>query len=132
MEGLICLGIALVPIIVITFIFVSRSNTKEAWRQARQVYLDALEMLKRDPQNPDLREQVLALGRHCTQKTNECLQTNIGGVTSFDEVALMNDINAACAYAGGAATSREEKANPSVEERLVKLDELRAKQLITD
>jgi hypothetical protein len=31
-----------------------RSEAKEAHQQARQAYLDSLEKLKRDPQNPDL------------------------------------------------------------------------------
>ena len=31
--------------------------------EAKQAYLESLEKLKRDPENPDLREQTLALGR---------------------------------------------------------------------
>ncbi len=44
----------------------------------------------------------------------------------------MNDINAACARAGGRVAGREEGPQPSLEARLAKLDELRSKQLITE
>jgi hypothetical protein len=88
--------------------------------EAKQAYLESLEKLKRDPQNPDLREQTLALGRAYALK----------GVPGFEEVALMNDINAACARAVKQVVAQEGK--PSVEERLAKLDELRARSLITE
>jgi hypothetical protein len=90
--------------------------------EAKQAYLESLEKLKRDPQNPDLREQTLALGRAYALK----------GVPGFDEVALMNDINAACARTVNQVGAQEVAKKPSVEERLAKLDELRAKSLITE
>src|SRR5687767_1345627 len=130
MEGLFGLAFVvflLIGLFVVLFSFAKRSEAKESYRQARQAYLDSLEKLKRDPQNPDSREKTLELGRQCAAKATLCLQNGIGGVESFDEVALMNDINAACARAGGKVTPGEDKVKPSVEERLVKLDELRSK-----
>lgn len=55
----------------------------------------------------------------------------------FDEVMLMNDINAACARAGSEVRIKDDKRGqgdqqPSIEERLEKLDDLRAKGLISD
>jgi hypothetical protein len=62
--------------------------------RARIAYQDALARLKRDPANPDLREETLYLGRAYSNLTR-----SRKGVTLFDEVALSNDINAACAGA---------------------------------
>jgi hypothetical protein len=54
-------------------------------------------------------------------------------VTLFDEVALMNDINAAC---GGAPThpmaDRSTPIEQSIEARLAKLADLRSKGLINE
>jgi hypothetical protein len=51
----------------------------------------------------------------------------------FDEVALMNDINAACAQAGAKHEPSSEKASAgSIEERLGKLSDLRSKNLIDE
>ncbi|MFO0848639.1 MAG: adenylate/guanylate cyclase domain-containing protein [Gemmataceae bacterium] len=54
---------------------------------AKHVYLEALERLKHDPQNPELREQTLVAGRTYARIP----------VSNFDEAMLINDINAACA-----------------------------------
>jgi hypothetical protein len=62
--------------------------------QVRKAYEDALLKLKKDPNNPDLRESALKLGR-----TYADLARGSDGRSIFDEVALMNDINAACARA---------------------------------
>jgi hypothetical protein len=92
---------------------------------AKKAYLDALERLKSDPHNPNLREEVLGLGRKYAAVAKAS-----GGTNLFDEVALMNDINAACARAGSIPVAQP--AAPSVEERLVALEQLRAKQLVTE
>ena len=55
----------------------------------------------------------------------------ISGTANFDEIALMNDINAACARAESKVATGE-NAKPSIEVRLAKLDELRSRQLITE
>jgi len=51
------------------------------------------------------------------------------GVTIYDEMALMNDINAATA---GASATSADPVVASIEDRLRRLDELRAKGLLSD
>jgi hypothetical protein len=95
--------------------------------QARKAYYAELEKLKNDPHNPNLREHVLALGR----KYAAALR-NTGRQTVFDEVALLNDVNAACARAGQRVIIEAGPVNLSAEQRLKQLEELRAKNLITE
>ena len=102
--GYLCLLFA-VPIVIGVFVMVYQFNARS---EAKQAYLESLEKLKRDPENPDLREQTLALGRAYARK----------GVPGFDEVALMNDINAACARAAKQVVAPEVAKKPSVEERV--------------
>lgn len=72
-----------------------RAKAKEdAWRQ----YQEYLGHYRRDPTNPTLREYALQAGR---SYSNLC--RNSKGVTIYDEVALMNDLNAA-----GAAAKRSQ------------------------
>jgi hypothetical protein len=111
-----CLFFAL-PLVIGVFGMLYHFSSRSA---AKQAYVDSLERLKRDPQNPNLREQTLALGRAYARK---------GGC---DEVALMNDINAACARAATHPAPAGTTGRATVEERLAKLDELRGKGLITD
>lgn len=70
-----------------------------AVQKARKAYLASLETLKHDPHNPDLKQATLALGRAYIQAlVNQSMGK--AGHTSFTELSLMNDINAACAAAG--------------------------------
>src|SRR5262245_37000715 len=94
---------------------------------ARRAYLESLEKLKRHPHDPDLREATLALGRRYANMTR-----NMKSGTLFDEMALMNDINAACARAGSRVTIEADRRTPSLEERLSKLEDLRSKRLISE
>ncbi|WP_426117062.1 SHOCT domain-containing protein [Pseudomonas sp. DSP3-2-2] len=107
---------------VITFIFWSRSKRTVA---AEQAYRHSLHRLRHDPRNQDLRQQALGLGR---QYANLLRGSN--GHALFDEVALMTDINAACAGAMG----QEQSTHPtdSVELRLEKLQSLRQYGLIDE
>ena len=101
----------------------------EALKQARARYQASLAALKRDPNNADLKQATLALGRAYSQLTRDKK-----GVTLFDEVALMNDINAACAGAGLHPQHRAAAApqvQESVEQRLQNLSDLSAKGLIS-
>ncbi len=95
--------------------------------QAKQAYIESLGKLKCDPHNPELREQTLALGRSYANNARK-----LKGVALFDEVALMNDINAACARAGSKVMIEVDKRKPSVEKRLAKLEDLRSKQIISE
>jgi hypothetical protein len=92
-------------------------------REAHAAYLDSLELLKKTPSNPDLRQRTLELGRVYSN-----LLRDKKGNTVFDEVALMNDINAACA----ATQTATGPASIDVEEKLRRLQDLRDKGLIDD
>jgi len=83
----------------------------------------ALAALKANPTNADLRERALAIGR-----AYAALAREQGKITIFDEVALSNDIAAATAGASSAATAPV----TSIEERLTRLSDLRAKGLLSD
>lgn len=98
----------------------------KALDKARQDYQDSLSILKADSANTDLRQRTLHLGRMYSNLTR-----NKTGVTLFDEVALMNDINAA--GAGMASVlNRKPTTEKTIEERLATLSELRAKELISE
>ena len=94
---------------------------------AKTSYMNSLEELKQHPANPELRQATLAKGRHYSNLTR-----NKKGVTMFDEVALMNDINAACAGAATFKSSFAEAVSDSIEERLKKLAKLKESNLITE
>lgn len=79
-------------------------------KEALIAYQTSLRQLKANPSNPDLRQQTLSLGR-----TYLNLSHDKEGV--FNEVALKNELDAACA-ASGHAQAR------SIEERLAKLQQL--------
>ena len=124
----ICLGFFVLLIIVLIIAYRQQKKAEEERETARQEYLRSLNRLKSDPTNPNLRQRTLELGRVYSNLTRDKK-----GVTVFDEVALMNDINAACA--GAAAISRSqarETMKQTIEERLTRLTELRAKGLISD
>jgi hypothetical protein len=74
---------------------------------AFNAYRVSLERLKADPINANRREQTLHLGRMYVE-----VMRGVRGSTTFDEVALKNDIDAACA---GAVTVQ----GRSIEGRLV-------------
>ena len=94
---------------------------------AAKNYRQCLDELRNDPQNPELRQRALHLGRRAAV-TNPKL---------FGEAKLMNDINAACARAGQevivkGVTVGLDKSELSVESRLEKLNNLNRTGLITD
>ena len=99
-----------------------------AQEEAKAAYEQSLIKLKSNPASADLRQRTLQLGRAYSSLTR-----STQGVTVFDEVALMNDINAACG--GVALSANSEPAAPpkaSIEERLAKLGELRVQGLIEE
>jgi hypothetical protein len=87
--------------------------------RARDRYLEALEALKRDPSNADLRQTVLAFGR-----THALLNKELG----VSEVSLLNDINAATARAS--APVAQGLPESAIESRLAKLRALASEGLI--
>lgn len=85
--------------------------TIEDRKKAKQEYENALLKLKDDPNNPDLRLETLRLGRLYSDLTRDAK-----GRSLFDEVAMMNDINAACARANNThspVSSNNPTARPS-------------------
>lgn len=100
-----------------------------ALEKAKKDYHNSLQALTQDPANAPLKQQTLALGRVYANLTR-----NKKGVAMYDEVAMGNDINAACAgamYAQAAPVSAR-AAVSGVEERLASLQNLQAKGLISD
>lgn len=129
----------LVVISLVIFALVKNDRESKKRRQekvnrlqkAQLYYQRSLTRLKSQPDNADLKQKTLELGRvyaHLTRSFN----AEDGTVTIFDEIALLNDINAACAGAAPAVTRSAIKERDSVEARLARLSELKDKGLITD
>jgi hypothetical protein len=109
----------------------------QAAAEAKKAYEVSLTDLKSDPTNAELRQATLELGRKYSNLTR-----NGKGVALFDEVALMNDLNAAAggtmaiaqpigrAMVHGAAAP--DPSSGSVEARLEQLTRLKEKGLIDD
>lgn len=121
MSGFVVL---LVVVGVIAMLVASSNAAAKRLREAHAAYKDSLARLKKDPSNPDLKQETLALGRAYSNLTRQNK-----GVTVFDEVALSNDIGAACA-AASAHQSSAQMSSP--EARLARLADLRQKGLVSD
>lgn len=82
---------------------------KREYEAARAAYYESLANLKNDPANPNIRERTLALGRTYIDAATKYVEFNksAGGQTTFSELMLMNDINAACARVNVAQTVAE-------------------------
>lgn len=92
---------------------------------AYAMYQNALAALKANPTSADLRQRALSIGRAYSFLTR---QSNI---TIYDEMAVMNDIEAATAGAGAGATASAPDRE-TIEARLARLNSLRDKGLVTD
>jgi hypothetical protein len=77
-------------IVVLVIATIHRILRKNAYAR----YQERLSMLRWSPTSVELRQETLVLGRRYSALTR-----NKFGVAFFDEFALMNDINAACAGA---------------------------------
>lgn len=88
------MGLTIFVVVIIVIFIIGVLNKTARLKAAETSYRDSLQKLKRDPNNPDLREMTLERGR----KYSNMARDNKGH-TIFDEMALMNDINAACARA---------------------------------
>jgi len=100
----------------------------EAQAEAKAAYEESLVRLKSNPASVDMRQRTLQLGRAYASLTRRSQ-----GVTVFDEVALMNDINAASGGLESAAKSDPAApAKASIEERLARRGELRVQGLIDE
>jgi hypothetical protein len=90
--------------------------------KAETMYRDALTTLKAYPTNADLRERALQIGRAYSFLTRQS-----STITVYDEMAVMNDIQAATAGASAAAPNRE-----TIEARLHRLNDLHTRGLVSD
>ncbi|GGP27940.1 SHOCT domain-containing protein [Silvimonas amylolytica] len=111
-------------LIFVGAIYLAHKKEKEK-EAARVAYVNSLEQLKSSPTDADLKQTTLALGRIYSNLTRDKK-----GQTIFDEIALMNDIGAACAAASSA--DRTPNISTSAEERLGKLVALREAGLINE
>ena len=128
LTGFACfIGLIIFVGLIIAALISSANRQAKELAQAKAAYQDSLVKLKTNPTNADLRQRTLELGRAYSNLTR-----NKSGVTVFDEVALMNDINAACAGAAVVSQPRAVKSTPTIEERLTKLSELKSKGLIDE
>jgi len=128
-------------VVIVLFIFGAIASSG-ARSQAKTVYQASLKQLSQDPTNPELRQKTLELGRRYSNLTR-----NNKGVSLFDEVALMNDINAAC----GGTTAIAKPGSPSkatakpgnftrptvnvemsLQDRLMRLSQLKEQGLVND
>lgn len=113
--------------VVIGLAVVAGDARERRLRKAREAYHASLVELKRDPANPDRKQHALALGRAYSKLTRDRLR-----VTVFDEVALSNDISAACAGAMVPRVVAAPSLAPTPEARLARLSSLRAQGLLDD
>jgi len=90
-----------------------------------KAYHELLRQLRQAPTNPQLKQKALDAGRNYASWTRRGK-----GSTVFDEVALANDIQAACAAAS--ASSAPIAMALTVEQRLERLQLLRQRALISD
>lgn len=97
---------------------------RRARERAQAAYMAALDRLRRKPSNVAMRTEALDLGRRFA-----ALCRDQGCPTIFDEVALLNDMNAAC---GGTAVAPDAQPRKSPEERLRSLQRLLSSGLIDE
>lgn len=129
-----------IPIVLIVAILViqtrARSQREEALIGAKSAYQSALGKLKERPSDPDRRQRALEAGRTYSSLTRENK-----GVTVFDEIALKNDLDAATAGAAAFTATVAPVATPAptptvaaptLQDRLRKLEDLKAQGLITE
>lgn len=117
--------VLIVIVVLVGFSFWMAHQKKRELAAAKAAYHGSLTELKQDCTNPDLKQRTLALGRAYSNLTRDKK-----GVTMFDEVALSNDISAACAGASRIAGTGPSSSGQSAGDRLAQLSELHKKGLI--
>jgi cytochrome c-type biogenesis protein CcmH/NrfG len=115
-------------LVSILLIWRYRKQKQDVIETARYLYSKALDELRQDPNNSNKREEALTLGRRYADLVREDKRT------TFDEVALMNDLNAIQPTASIETVEVNKSADSpvSTEQRLNKLEHLRSEGLITD
>lgn len=89
-------------------------------------YQQSLSRLRNNPNDAELKQRTITLGR-----TYSNLTRNKNGDIAFDEMALMNEINAACANAQP-IQFQNSTTKSTVQERLLQLQQLKEQNLLSD
>jgi hypothetical protein len=104
----------------LTLYLINNQKVNKELQQAFASYRQSLELLKQQPNNPDLYQSALRWGRHYSNLTRDR-----SGVTLFDEMALANDLKAASAGAGQFVTDAATTSGTQpLEQRLDRLKAL--------
>ena len=122
---------AFVGIIIVALMAIGRQSFKD---EAKNTYEFALSKFRKDPTNVELRQDVLNAGRRYSSLTR-----NSNGTSSFDEMAIKNDLDTAMASANPGVleqssdhATQAETQDRSIAERLGILDDLMQQGLITE
>ena len=121
------IGALVVIAIVIVASLIAAANART---KAREAYSTALRDLRRSPNDSRLRERALVLGRDYSDRCR-----NGQGVTTYDELAIKNDIDAITAGSVALATHAVTSTAPAAPDpaaRLAKLEALKSQGLVTD
>jgi hypothetical protein len=94
-------------------------------KAAHRAYQELLSRLRQSPTDPQLKQKTLEAGRSYASWSRRGRSATV-----FDEVALANDIQAACAAASTLSTPATVAL--TVEQRLERLESLRQRALISD
>ena len=114
-------------LVAVLLIWRYRKQQQEMIENARYAYHIALDEQRQDPNNSRKREEALALGRRYADLVHDDKHT------TFDEVALMNDLNAIQPTASTVFVEADKSTEPveDKEQRLNELEQLRADGFIT-
>lgn len=124
MDTILCWGVIIFCFVLIFFIFNNAEKKRNRIFEAEKDYQTSLKQLKKQPNDVDMRQATLQLGRRYASLAREG-----GKATLFDEVALMNDINAITGSVEKQALNQGE--SKTVSERLKAIEELKDNGLIT-
>ena len=115
-------------LVTILLIWRYRKQQREVIETARFLYNKALDELRKDPNDTSKREEALTLGRRYADLVREDKRT------TFDEVALMNDLNAIQPTAATVIVEADKSTEhvEDKEQRLNELEHLRADGFITE
>ncbi|KPL86149.1 SHOCT domain-containing protein [Herpetosiphon geysericola] len=141
MDSFPCFVVIGVAAFIIVMILRGAGERERNKQKAHAEYQQALNALRANPLDPNLKQHTLMLGRAYSNLTRDSK-----GVTVYDEMAIMNDINAATASAYMQAQQHAPVAYhppqssitstlasvPTIAERLRKLDDLKAQGLVSD
>lgn len=130
-----CGGIVLLILVGLVLFYLSgaKRTKKEGERFAKlkKNYFDSLIALKNDPKNTVLKMEIVRLGAYYGEQTKKYKKRD-SEISIYDEASLMKDINAACANIRVDLSSPPTETSKSVQERFIRLSELREKDLVSE